>query len=84
VHGPLFGRFFHWFNRFFQRRSPYGRGVTGILKRKSLALVVYALLLRPALLFTRIPSGFVPAPDKQYLIGVAQLPAGSAWTAPRR
>jgi multidrug efflux pump len=21
VHGPLFGRFFHWFNRFFQRRS---------------------------------------------------------------
>ncbi|MFX4790293.1 efflux RND transporter permease subunit, partial [Acinetobacter baumannii] len=73
----LFGRFFHWFNCFFQRRSAgYGRGVTGILKRKSLALVVYALLLGlTALLFARIPTGFVPAPDKQYLIGVAQLPA---------
>ena len=76
----LFGRFFHWFNCFFQRRSEdYGRGVTGILKRKSLALIVYALLLgATALLFTRIPSGFVPAPDKQYLIGIAQLPAGAS------
>jgi len=76
----VFGRFFNWFNRFFHRRSEgYGRGVTGILRRKSAALVVYAILLGlTALLFTRIPSGFVPAPDKQYLIGVAQLPAGSS------
>ncbi|PZP30703.1 MAG: multidrug efflux RND transporter permease subunit [Roseateles depolymerans] len=76
----LFGRFFHWFNCFFQRRSAaYGRGVTGILKRKSAALVVYALLLAAtAFLFTRMPSGFVPAPDKQYLIGIAQLPAGAS------
>jgi multidrug efflux pump len=76
----VFGGFFHWFNCFFQRRSAgYGRGVTGILKRKSAALVVYALLLGcTALLFSRIPSGFVPAPDKQYLIGVAQLPAGAS------
>ena len=76
----VFGRFFHWFNCFFQRRSAgYGRGVTGILKRKSAALVVYALMLgATALLFSRIPSGFVPAPDKQYLIGVAQLPAGAS------
>jgi multidrug efflux pump len=80
VMDKLFGRFFHWFNCFFQRRSEdYGRGVTGILKRKSLALIVYALLLGgTALLFTRIPSGFVPAPDKQYLIGIAQLPAGAS------
>jgi len=76
----VFGRFFNWFNRFFHRRSAgYGRSVTGILKRKSAALIVYALLLgATALLFTRIPSGFVPAPDKQYLIGVAQLPAGAS------
>jgi multidrug efflux pump len=76
----VFGRFFHWFNCFFQRRSAdYGRGVTGILKRKSLALIVYALLLgATALLMSRIPSGFVPAPDKQYLIGIAQLPAGAS------
>ena len=76
----VFGRFFHWFNCFFQRRSAdYGRGVTGILKRKSLALIVYALLLgATVLLLARIPSGFVPAPDKQYLIGIAQLPAGAS------
>ena len=76
----VFGRFFHWFNCAFQRRSAaYGRGVTGILKRKSFALVIYALLLgATALVFSRIPSGFVPAPDKQYLIGVAQLPAGAS------
>ena len=36
------------------------------------------LLGLTALLFTRIPTGFVPAPDKQYLIGVAQLPAGAS------
>jgi len=76
----LFGRFFHWFNCFFQRQSKkYSRGVDGILKRKSVALVVYGVLLAlTGVLFAAVPSGFVPAPDKQYLIGVAQLPAGSA------
>jgi multidrug efflux pump len=76
----VLGGFFHWFNRFFKRSSAaYGRGVTGILRRKSGALVVYGLLIAATLaLFARIPSGFVPAPDKQYLIGVAQLPAGAS------
>ena len=75
----VFGRFFGWFNGWFHRRSEgYGRGVARIVERKSIALVVYALLLAlTAFLFTRIPSGFVPAPDKQYLIGIAQLPAGA-------
>ena len=75
----LFGRFFHWFNCFFQRQSKkYSRGVDGILKRKTAALAVYgALLALTAVLFGAIPSGFVPSPDKQYLIGVAQLPAGA-------
>jgi multidrug efflux pump len=76
----VFGRFFHGFNRFFRRSSQaYGRGVTGILQRKGLAMLVYAVLLGlTALLFTRVPAGFVPAPDKQYLIGIAQLPAGAS------
>ncbi|HET9823231.1 MAG TPA: multidrug efflux RND transporter permease subunit [Burkholderiaceae bacterium] len=76
----VLGRFFAAFNRFFRRSSQaYGRGVTGVLRRKSLALGVYAVLLGATLvLFARIPSGFVPAPDKQYLIGIAQLPAGAS------
>ena len=76
----VFGGFFRWFNGWCGRRSEgYGRAVTGIVRRKGIAMVVYAVLLGlTALLFTRIPSGFVPAPDKQYLIGIAQLPAGAS------
>jgi multidrug efflux pump len=75
-----FGGFFRWFNGFFGRASSaYGRGVAGIVRRKSAAMLVYAVLLGlTALLFTRIPSGFVPSPDKQYLVGIAQLPAGAS------
>ena len=74
-----FGRFFRWFNGWFTRRSEgYGRGITRLVQRKSIAMAVYAvLLLATGLLFTRIPPGFVPSPDKQYLIGIAQLPAGA-------
>jgi multidrug efflux pump len=76
----LFGRFFHWFDRFFRRNSErYSRGVTSVVGHKSIAMLVYAVLLGLTLLiFTRVPSGFVPAPDKQYLIGIAQLPAGAS------
>jgi multidrug efflux pump len=76
----VFGGFFRWFDRTFRRNSErYGRGVRGILQRKSLALVVYAALIGATLLlFARIPAGFVPAPDKQYLIGIVQLPAGAS------
>jgi multidrug efflux pump len=76
----VFGGFFRWFNRVFGRASNgYSRSVNGLVRRKSVALVVYAVLLgATALLFARIPAGFVPAPDKQYLIGIAQLPAGAS------
>ncbi len=76
----LFGGFFRGFNRVFGRSSEsYGRGVSGMVRRKTVPLLIYALLLgATALLFARTPSGFVPAPDKQYLIGIAQLPAGAS------
>jgi multidrug efflux pump len=76
----VFGRFFGAFNRGFGRAGEgYSRSVHGLVRRKSLALVVYAVLLgAAALLFARLPAGFVPAPDKQYLIGIAQLPAGAS------
>jgi multidrug efflux pump len=75
----VFGRFFHWFNRVFQRSSEnYGRGVNGTLRRKSLSLLVYALLLGVAYVgFQRVPPGFVPVQDKQYLVSFAQLPDGA-------
>ena len=76
----VLGGFFRVFNRFFHRASEgYGNGVTRVVRRKSISLLVYAVLLGAAgLLFMRIPGGFVPAPDKQYLIGIAQLPAGAS------
>jgi multidrug efflux pump len=72
----LLGWFFVRFNRMFQRGShAYGGGVASVLKRKSAAIMVYALLLgATVLLFHRVPTGFVPAQDKQYLMGFAQLP----------
>ncbi|RVJ43770.1 efflux RND transporter permease subunit [Sinorhizobium medicae] len=72
----LFGWFFRGFNRFFGASSEaYGRGVGGILTRKSLVMGVYVVLLGVTfVLFRAVPGGFVPAQDKQYLIGFAQLP----------
>jgi multidrug efflux pump len=75
----LFGRFFEGFNRFFHKNSGrYGRGVTGILKRKSKAIYVYLFLLFATFLcFQFVPKGFVPTQDKQYLVSFAQLPDGA-------
>jgi multidrug efflux pump len=72
----VFGRFFKAFNRVFTKSShKYEGGVQGVLKRKSLSLGVYALLVIGAVfMFKAVPPGFVPAQDKAYLIGFAQLP----------
>ncbi|HWW99254.1 efflux RND transporter permease subunit, partial [Collimonas sp.] len=76
----FFGGFFSVFNRFFHRASSaYGEGVTGILIRKSAALTLYAVLIGiTALLFHTVPTGFVPAQDKQYLVGFVRLPSASS------
>ncbi len=70
------GFIFRPFNRFFVWASEgYGRGVARVLRMTMLALVVYALLLGlGALGFMRVPEGFVPVQDKDYVIAFAQLP----------
>lgn len=75
----FFGGFFRWFNNLFHRGSErYGRDVKGLLKRKSVAMVVYVILLGLTYVgFQLVPPGFVPLQDKQYLIGFAQLPDGA-------
>jgi multidrug efflux pump len=77
--GRVFGPFFGAFNRVFHRGSEsYGRGVKGILKRRSRAFAVYGLLLGLTWLgFQAVPPGFVPTQDKAYLVGFAQLPEGA-------
>jgi multidrug efflux pump len=75
----VFGRFFRGFNRFFHRSSElYGGGVNGTLRRKSLSVGAYVLLLGLAYFgFQAVPPGFVPVQDKQYLVSFAQLPDGA-------
>lgn len=71
-----FGWFFRGFNKAFGAASKgYGKGVGGLLSRKSIVMLVYLALAGATYgLFNAVPGGFVPAQDKQYLIGFAQLP----------
>ena len=75
----VFGRFFRAFNRFFQRGSErYSGGVKRAISHKAAMMAVYLVLAGATVgLFTVVPHGFVPAQDKQYLIGFAQLPDGA-------
>ncbi|VXC76821.1 Efflux pump membrane transporter BepE [Burkholderia sp. 8Y] len=76
----VFGGFFRRFNAVFHRGSnAYGKGVTGVINRKAIMMVLYAVLLAGAVLMGKIvPGGFVPAQDKEYLISFAQLPNGAS------
>jgi multidrug efflux pump len=75
----VLGRFFAAFNRLFRKSwENYGKGVRGILGRKSAAMLVYGLLLAATVAgFRLVPSGFVPLQDKQYLVSFAELPEGA-------
>ncbi|MGE0348085.1 efflux RND transporter permease subunit [Hydrogenophaga sp.] len=75
----VFGGFFRGFNRLFHRGAEsYSGGVRRVVGRKALMMVLYlALAALTVGLFKAVPSGFVPAQDKQYLIGFAQLPDGA-------
>ena len=75
----VLGPFFAGFNRLFRAGSvKYGAGVSGVLVRKSSAVLVYGLLLAATVVgFRAVPPGFVPLQDKQYLVSFAQLPEGA-------
>jgi hydrophobe/amphiphile efflux-1 (HAE1) family protein len=75
-----FGWFFRPFNRFFDWASQkYSNGVARIIRVSAIAILVYGgLLVLTANLFQKVPAGFVPAQDKQYLIAFAQLPEGAS------
>ncbi|MBB3945495.1 multidrug efflux pump [Rhizobium skierniewicense] len=72
----ILGGFFRGFNRAFGAASNgYGKSVAGLLNRKSIVMIVYVVLAGATYgMFNAVPGGFVPAQDKQYLIGFAQLP----------
>jgi multidrug efflux pump len=72
----LFGWFFRLFNRFFTRASAaYAGGVLRVLRVSAVAMLIYGGLIGLTVAgFARVPQGFVPAQDKDYLVAFAQLP----------
>jgi multidrug efflux pump len=72
----LFGWFFRGFNRFFTRSSDaYARTVARVLRVSAAAMIVYVGLVGLTVFgFSRVPQGFVPPQDKDYLVAFAQLP----------
>ncbi|HUR94088.1 MAG TPA: efflux RND transporter permease subunit [Gemmatimonadales bacterium] len=70
------GWIFRPFNQVFRRGSErYGAAVARIIRRGGIALAVYAGLVALTLVgFQKVPHGFVPTQDKQYLVAFAQLP----------
>lgn len=76
----LLGWLFRPFNRFFNWSSgKYVSSVRRIVRYSAIALVVYAgLIFLTWKGFEKVPSGFVPQQDKQYLVAFAKLPDASS------
>jgi gold/copper resistance efflux pump len=76
VIGPITRRF----NQAFERSAwSYVRGVNRAIRYAAVVAAVYGgLLFLTWAGFSRVPAGFVPAQDKYYLVGIAQLPNGAS------
>jgi HAE1 family hydrophobic/amphiphilic exporter-1 len=73
-------RFSHAFNGGFERLSArYGGYTARAVRALGLMAVVYLCLIGlTAWRFTATPTGFIPAQDQGYLIGVVQMPPGAS------
>ncbi|MBR9972227.1 efflux RND transporter permease subunit [Magnetospirillum sulfuroxidans] len=71
--------FFGWFNRNFERGSnTYRNGVRGILGRKKRFFLMFALLLIAlGVLFTRLPTAFLPEEDQGIMFAQVSTPPGA-------
>src|SRR5437660_264811 len=67
---------FRPFNRVFAWSGhQYALGVGRVIRKSAVALVVYGgLVILTGWSFNKVPTGFVPTQDKQYLVAFAQLP----------
>ncbi|HEX9047102.1 MAG TPA: efflux RND transporter permease subunit, partial [Verrucomicrobiae bacterium] len=76
----VLGWFFHPFNRVFAWAGDrYGAGVKTVLRKSVIALIIYGgLVALTGWSFNKVPTGFVPTQDKQYLVAFAQLPEGAS------
>ncbi len=72
--------FFGWFNRMFDRGTArYERGVAGMLRRRGRYMLIFLLIVGGlALLFTRLPTSFLPEEDQGSVFVQVQLPVNSS------
>ncbi|WP_406623473.1 efflux RND transporter permease subunit [Acidovorax sp. SDU_ACID1] len=72
--------FFGWFNRGFKSTTHrYESGLSKLVRRGGRMAVIYAALVGAvAIVYTRLPTSFLPNEDQGYLITNIQLPAGAS------
>ncbi|HEY9270830.1 efflux RND transporter permease subunit [Achromobacter sp.] len=80
VMGRALGGFFRRFNFFFDSAShAYVGTVRRAVRGSAIVLLLYAGFVGLTWLgFNQVPNGFVPAQDKYFLVGIAQLPSGAS------
>ncbi len=71
--------FFGWFNRTFNAATDkYEKGVVHILQRTGRYIILYlGITVVMVLIFTRLPSGFLPTEDQGVIMSMVSLKAGS-------
>ncbi len=80
VMGKTLGGFFRRFNIFFDSASnAYVGTVRRAVRGSAIMLLLYVGFVGLTWLgFHHVPNGFVPAQDKYFLVGIAQLPSGAS------
>jgi multidrug efflux pump len=72
-------RLFAWFNQGFDwTNRGYGRGVGRMITHSRVSLIVFAgIVVLAVLLFSRMPTGFLPDEDQALLFGQVTTPPGT-------
>jgi len=72
--------FFKWFNTWFDRgRARHASGLDSMLARSGRSMLVYlGIVVVMGVLFTRIPSAFLPGEDTGFMYGQVQTPPGAS------
>lgn len=75
----ILGWFFNIFNKVFHKgQNGYSKAVGFFAHHRILMMILFGgFVVATYFSFKMVPSGFVPAQDKQYLISFAQLPQGA-------
>jgi hydrophobe/amphiphile efflux-1 (HAE1) family protein len=76
----VLGWFFRGFNKFFDTAAALYGWAVGRLLRVSLLVVIayFGLVWLTGVIFTKVPAGFIPQQDKQYLVAFGQLSDGAS------